>query len=219
MCSPHPSICILTPNGNSSGATGVVWGLMVGWGIGCGTSAGVRDPDCFGGTACVSTSNGCPRLTQDATSGLSFLRPPQLSSPLSLCCPHPSVELCHRALGPVWALGMDWDGAVVVQPQTEIKAASDVLPVCVPVMLPLPRSDVVLGLSHFSVSKPSFRLGCGSPCPSVELCCEAGGAGVITQLRLGRVQRQAGETRQPLGRLSVHPLHPASGASKQARSP
>lgn len=47
----------------------------------------------------------------------------------------------------------------------------------------------------------------------MELCCEASRDRRVTELRLGRVPRQSGETRRPLEELSIHPLHPVSGAS------
>ena len=61
-------------------------------------------------TACLSTSNVCPHLApEDSTSDLSFLCPLQLTSPFSLCCPHPGMELYHRALVPMWAPGTSQD--------------------------------------------------------------------------------------------------------------
>lgn len=43
-----------------------------------------------------------------------------------------------------------------------------------PYYCPCPaQTDVALGLSHLSVSRPSFHLGCGSLRPSVGLCCDA----------------------------------------------
>ena len=75
------------------------------------------------------------------------------------------------------------------------------------------QTDVALGLSHLSVSRPSFHLGCGSLRFSVRLCCDASRARRVSELRLGHMPCQAGETRRPLEELSIHPPHPVSGAN------
>ena len=83
-----------------------------------------------------------------------------------------------------------------------------------PYYCPCPaQTDVALGLSHLSVSRPSFHLGCGSLRPSVGPCCDASRVRGVSELRVGHVPCQSGETRRPLEELSLHPSHPVSGAS------
>lgn len=106
----HPSTSILTPGWSNSGSreSGMVWGMG---------STGQSLKTRLLLICCLSKYQWwLPLPYSDTSTGLSFLCLSQLSSPLSLCCPCPGVELhtragtasagtCHRLWCRLWWFG------------------------------------------------------------------------------------------------------------------
>lgn len=82
-------------------------------------------------------------------------------------------------------------------PSTDIfGAASDELPVLEPAMAACAMLIHHLG-SKLLLCLTADLLGCGSPCPHVELCHKAGRARIVTHLSMGHVPGWSCENRQP----------------------